>query len=161
MLNLLQSGVCGSESVNAANGNNAHFLNRNLQSNGNLRTENFEENLKIEQITTGDKIAYIKIRDEVPSAPAIKSEMRRQSQLSRIFQQNYPDFFRNYCMCMHSKVEPDDLNTVSVLTNGTYNDKYGTNSFLLNHTQIIPVTVHPPKYEYVNFCFSNFSNKSN
>lgn len=150
MLNLLQSRVSGvSESVNQLNGNNAHFLNRNLQNNGNFRTEHFDEHLTIEQITNGDKIAYIKIQDDIQSTPTIKSNVRRRSQFQRFFQHKYPDFFRQYCMCMHAKVEPDDLNTVSGITNDNYTDKYDNNSFLLNHTQIIPITVHPPKYEYV------------
>lgn len=150
MLNLLQSSVCGNESVSVANGNNnTHFLSKNLQRNGNLRSENFEENIKIEQITSGDQIAFIKIRDQVPLPPIVKPQYDRRTQFQKLFLQSYPDFFLQYCLCIHKKVEPDDPNSVSGLANGEHNDKYGANSFLLNHTQIIPITVHPTKYEYV------------
>lgn len=150
MLNLLQTSVCGSESASTANrNNNTHFLNKNLQRNGNLRSANFEENIKIEQISSGDQIAYIKIRDQISSPPVVKPPYTRRTLFQKFFLQSYPQFFRHYCMCMHGKIEPDDPNSMSGRENGHYNNKYGANSFLLNHTQIIPITVHPTKYEYV------------
>lgn len=156
MLNLLQSNICGrnSENNDTANGNDNHFLNKNLQQNGNLRSEQFEENMKIEQITSGDRIAFIKIGDNVPtSATSQKNENNKRTKFQQFFALNYPDFFRQYCFCMHRKIEPDDLDTVSTLSD----DKYGANSFLLNRTPIIPITVDPTKYVIFNGFFSSIS----
>lgn len=148
MINLLHSGVCGSESVTTVNGANSHFLSKNLQQNGKFQSENFEENMKIEQITSGNRIAFIKIRDEIPSPTSVKTELNRRAQhQNKYFFQKYPDFFRQYCMCLHSKIEPDDLNTVSSLAD----DKYGANGFLLNRTPIIPITVDPNTYVIFSF----------
>lgn len=139
MLNLIQTNMCGGNNTNAANETESHYLSSNLQQNGNLRTEQFEESMKIEQITSGDRIAYIKISDDVVVSPtSAKSEL--ENRRHRYFLQKYPDFFRHYCLCLHRKVEPDDLNTVSRLVD----DKY--NGFLLNRTPIIPITVDPKKY---------------
>lgn len=149
MLNLLHSGVCGNENVTTVKKADAHFLSKNLQQNGNLRSEDFDENMKIEQITSGNKIAFIKIRDEMPSPTSVKTELHRRTQNQRYFFQRYPDFFRQYCVCLHRKIEPDDLNTVSSLAD----DKYGANSFLLNRTPIIPITVDPTTYVIFSFFF--------
>lgn len=143
MLNLLQSNMCGGNSTNSATVNDSHYLSRNLQRSGDLRTEQFEESIKIEQITSGDGIAYIKIRDDVGSATSVKSELHNRTQFQRKFLHKYPAFLRHYCMCLHRKIEPsDDLNSVSCLTE----DKYGANGFLLNRTPIIPITAYPTKY---------------
>lgn len=145
MLNLLQSGVCGNESVTTVNGGaNAHFLTKNLQHNEKLRSDQYDETMKIEQMTNGDRIAFIKIRDDLPSPTSAKTELHRRTQNQRYFFQKYPDFFRQYCMCLHRKIEPnpDDLNSESSSTD----DKYGANGFLLNRTPIIPITVDPQAY---------------
>lgn len=154
MINLLQSNVCGSADVSAArNINNTHFLGRNLQTNATLTSEKFQETMKIEQISSGDQIAFIKIQDDLSStSPRKPPKFRRQTQFQKFFVQHYPDFFRHYCMCLHTKVQPDDPITVTNQTDGHYNEKYAANSFLLSHTSIIPITVVPKKYEYVGFC---------
>lgn len=144
MLNLLHSSVCGSsDNVNTANANDSHFLSENLQQNGNLKSKHFDEKMKIEHIASVDKIAYIKIRDDVISAPPpIKPEVNCRTKFQKFFLQKYPDFFRHYCLCMHRKIEPNDLNNVSSLAD----DKYGANSFLFNRTPIIPITDDPKTY---------------
>lgn len=148
MLNLLHSNMCGGNSTNSANVNDSHYLNSNLQRSGDLRTEQFDDRLKIEQITTGDRIAFIKIRDDMASATSVKSELHKRNQFHEYFLHKYPNFLRHYCMCLHRKIEPDDLNTVSCLAE----DKFGANSFLLNRTPIIPITVYPTKYVIFRKC---------
>lgn len=154
MLNLLQTNICGSNSASnsAKNRNDNHFLNKNLQQNGHLRSEQFEENMKIEHITSGNQIAFIKIRDNLTSATSVKNENKKRTKFQQFFAENYPDFFHHYCPCMQRKIEPDDLNTVSTLAD----DKYGANSFLLNRTPIIPITVDPKKYIYDFIVFFDF-----
>lgn len=150
MLNLLHSSVCGSDSVNTVNANGSHFLNENLQQNGNLKSEHFDENMKIEHIASVDKVAYIKIRDEISAPPPpLKPEVHHRTKFQKFFLQKYPDFFRHYCLCMHRKIEPNDLNNVSSLAD----DKYGANSFLYNRTPIIPITTDPKTYVHLNVDF--------
>lgn len=141
MLNLLQSGMCGSESGNAPadNGNSAHFFNRNLQRSSDLKSQ---QSAKVEHIAGENDIAYIRIRDEVSSPTPAKMELQKRTHFQRLFKHKYPDFLRHYCMCLHNKIEPDDLNTAPTTTD----DIYGANSFLLNRTPIIPITVDPTKY---------------
>ena len=141
MINLLQSNMCGGSRTNSATVHDSHYLSRNLQRNGDFRTEQFDERIKIEQITNGDRIAYIKIRDDMPpSAASVKSDLHNRTKFH--FLHKYPNFLRQYCMCLNRKIEPDDLNTVSSIVD----DKYGANSFLLNRTPIIPITSYPTKY---------------
>lgn len=165
MINLLQSNVCGrasrSEPENNDTNNNAKkssFLSQNLQQNGNLNSEKFDETMKIDDISSGDQIAFIKIQDDLLASPSpIKPahKFQRQTQFQRFFMQFYPDFFRQYCSCMHRKVQPDDLITVHSFHNhhssdDHYGDKYAANrNFLLSPSSIIPITVVPQKYEYV------------
>lgn len=152
MLNLLQSNICGSNNANnTTNVNDSHFLGKNLQQNGQLKSEQFEENMKIEHVTSGNRIAFIKIRDDVPSATSVKHENQNRTNFHKFFLQKYPNFFRQYCLCMHRKVEPDDLNTVPYLAD----DVYKTNSFLLNRTPIIPITVDPKTYVISQLEFSH------
>lgn len=136
MLHLLQTNICRENSTS-----NSRNLSENLQRNGNLRTE---ERVKIEHITNDDRIAYIKIGDDMTSAKSVKSKPHKQTIFHKYFFQKYPDFFRHYCLCLHRKIEPDDddPNTVTILSD----DKYGANSFLLNRTPIIPITIDPKKY---------------
>lgn len=138
MLNLLQSNMCGGNSANTPNVNDSHYLSKNLQRNGDLRTDEFEESIKIEQITSDNRVAFIKIRDDVASATSIKNELHHRNQFHNFLYK----YLRHYCMCLHRKVEPDDLNTVSCLAE----DTYGVTGFLLNRTPIIPITVYPTKY---------------
>lgn len=171
MINLLQTNIRGSANTSVANNNNnnnttntkntSHFLSQNLQQNGNLKSDKFEKTMKIEEISSGDQIAFIKIQDELSSSsssPIKPSKFQHRTQFQKFFMQFYSDFFRQYCMCMHKKVEPDDLVSVHNHTHNDdhYNDKYAANSFLLSHTSIIPITVVPKKYEYVTFCVCFF-----
>lgn len=146
MLNLLQSNMCGgnNHNTNSANGNDSHYsISSYPQQNNNSRTERVDENMKIEHSTSGDRIAFIKIPHEMTSSTSVTtSELHNRRQFHKYFLQKYPDFFRQYCMCLHRKIEPDDLNTVSCIVD----DKYGANSFLFNRTPIIPITVDPKKY---------------
>lgn len=165
MINLLQSNVCGRARISSAetikNNNNmkkSSFLSQNLQQNGNLKSEKFDETMKIEQISSGDQIAFIKIQDDLSSPSPIKpaQKFQRQTSFQKFFMQFSPDFVGQYCLCMHRKVEPDDPISVHNHQHHTnddhYNDKYAANSFLLSPTSIIPITVVPQTYEYVIFC---------
>lgn len=159
MINLLQSNACGRADIVAANNiKNSQFLNQNRpKPNANLSSDHFEETMKIEHISSGDQIAFIKIQDGLSSSSPIKqtapSQFQRRTPFQKFCMEFYPDFFRQYCMCMQGKVEPNDLittvNNHHRHTNDHYNDKYAANSFLLSHTSIIPITVVPKKYEYV------------
>lgn len=174
MINLLQSNVCGRARVNSAPNNNnnnddnnsnnnmkkSSFLSQNLQQNGNLNSDKFDETMKIEQISSGDQIAFIRIQDDLSSPSPIKASQKfqRQTSFQKFFTQFYPDFIGQYCLCMHRKVEPDDLISVhnhqyQHMNDDHYNDKYAANSLLLSPTTIIPITVVPTKYEYVIFVF--------
>lgn len=158
MINLLQPIVCGSADISAAKSiNNSYILKQNLQKNEIIKSEKFQETMKIEQISSGDQIAFIKIQDGLSSPSPLKPpKFQRQTQFQKFFMQYYPDFFHQYCMCMHTKVEPDDLITATNHTDDHYNEKYAANSFLLSHTSIIPITVVPKKFEYV-ICVSIFN----
>lgn len=151
MLNLLQSNICGRANRSPEKSTeNSQIPNRNLRISDNLNSDNFEETMKIEQISSGDQIAFIKIQDDLssPTQPHKPSKFQRQSSFQTFFMQVYPNFFRQYCMCMHKKVEPDDLITVTDHhIDDHYNDKYAANSFYLSHASIIPITVVPKKYE--------------
>lgn len=163
MINLLQSNVCGratrSAPNNTDNNNNnpkkSSFLSQNLQQNGNLTSEKFDETMKIDEISSGDQIAFIKIEDGLSSpSPTKPAKFQRQTSFQKFFMQFYPDFVHQYCLCRHRKVQPDDLITVHNhhhhhSSDDHYSDKYAANNFLLSHTSIIPITVVPQKYEYV------------
>lgn len=181
MINLLQSNVCGRATRSAPNNNNdnnnndtnaskkSSFLSQNLQQNGNLNSEKFDETMKIDEISSGDQIAFIKIQDDLSSPSPIKAakQFQRQTQFQKFFMKFYPDFVGQYCLCMHRKVQPDDLITVHNYhhhhtSDDHYSDKYAANSFLLSHTSIIPITVVPQKYEYVTsyvHCFATPNKK--
>lgn len=163
MINLLQSNVCGRATRSAPNNNDSNnnnpkrssFLSQNLQQNGNLTSEKFDETMKIDEISSGDQIAYIKIEDDLSSPSPVKpAKFQRQTQFQKFFMQFYPDFVHQYCLCMHRKVQPDDLITAHNnhhhhSSDDHYSDKYAANNFLLSHNSIIPITVVPQKYEYV------------
>lgn len=165
MINLLQSSACGRTDVGEANNTkNAQFLGQNLQKNANLKSEKLEDTMKIEHISCGDQIAFIKIQDDLSSASPIKkraSDFHRRTQFQKFFMELYPDFMRHYCLCMQRKVEPNDPINMNSHHRDHYNDdhynnhKYAANSFLLSHTSIIPITVVPKKYElYLCIAFS-------
>lgn len=61
--------------------------------------------------------------------------MSQRNHFLRIFHK-YPDFFHTYCMCLHQKIEPNDLNGIELKSSS------------VNSTPIIPITVDPTVYVF-------------
>lgn len=103
MLNLLQSSLCGSDGVNIINRISVFPKNQNVQQNSN---RNFRENIKMES----DQISVIVLKGSPTPAinPILAQTSDRRSSFQKFFLKNYPEFFKNYCLCLHRKVEPDD-----------------------------------------------------
>lgn len=133
MLNLLQSSLCGSDTVNVINRIAVNTKTQNVMQHNNNR--NFEENIKMES----DQISVIALKSSpTPQInPVFRKTSNRRSSFQKFFLQNYPEFFKNYCSCLNRKIEPDDPIEVIDAANKTFesNNNYSTRN------TIIPITV--------------------
>lgn len=134
MLNLLQSSLCGSDTVNVINRISVNPKNQNVVQHNNNR--NFEENIKMDS----DKISVIVLKSSPTPAinPALRKASNRRSSFQKFFLQNYPEFLKNYCLCLNRKIEPDDPIEVVDAASKTFasnNNNYSTRN------TIIPITV--------------------
>lgn len=126
MLNLLHSSLCGSDriSVNPKNQNVQHNNNRN-----------FEKNIKMES----DHISVIVLKSSPMPAinPVLTQASNRYSSFQKFFLRNYTEFFKNYCLCLNRKIEPDDPIEVVDPASKTFesNNNYSTRN------TVIPITV--------------------
>lgn len=131
MLNLLQSSLCGSDTVNVINRIPMNRKNQNVHKN---KTRNFEENIKMES----DQISVIVLKTS--PTPAINPVSNRRSSFQKFFLQNYPEFFKNYCLCLNRKIEPDDPIEVVDAASKTFESNNYNNNYSTRNT-IIPITV--------------------
>lgn len=151
MLSLLHSSFCGSDSVNVANRISLNLRNKNFQQNDYSNNNgNFEENIKMEN----DRISVIMLKSPPlpPINPIQPRPSHRRSSFQKLFSKNYPDFFRNYCLCINRKIEPDD--PIEIIDPAS--SKYETDNNP-NHTPIIPITVALGMY-VVYFVNTNLTN---
>lgn len=131
MLNLLQSSLCGSDTVNVINRNSVNPKNQNVQHNSN---RNFEENIKMES----DQISVIVLKGSPTPAinPVLTQTSNRRSSFQKFFLQNYPEFFKNYCLCLNRKIEPDDpIEVIDPASKTLESNNYSTRN------TIIPITM--------------------
>lgn len=132
MLNLLQSSLCGSDTVNVINRMSVNPKNQNVQHNSN---RNYEKNIKMES----DQISVILLKGSPTPAinPVLTQTSNRRSSFQKFFLQNYPEFFKNYCLCLNRKIEPDDQ--IEVI--GPASKTFESNNNYSNRNTIIPITV--------------------
>lgn len=138
MLNLLQSSLCGSDSVV---NRNASIIKNGIHSHNNNLNNNFDQNIKMEN----DRISVITLKcPPLPPINSIPSQTpSRRSSFPNFFSQKYPDFFKNYCLCINRKIEPDD----TLIETNEHEHAQSTNSKIenvinyQNHTSIVPITV--------------------
>lgn len=76
--------------------------------------------------------------------------MTNQPQFVKRFFRKYPQFFQNYCFCLHRKVEPMTSDPVDGFRNGT--PLSGANT-----TPIIPVSIDPNVYVAISISISIFT----
>lgn len=135
MLNVVNTSVCSGDIVNMSNRSASNRTNGSATNNNNV--QNFNENLKTENKLNGERHVVFK----KPENDATSASSTQRAHFQRFFLQKYPDFLRNYCMCLYRKIEPDDLND----TSDAAADKYSNNGYL-SRTPIIPITVDPNMY---------------
>lgn len=132
MLSLLQSSLCGSDTVNIINRISVNAKNQNVQHNNN---RNFGENIKMES----DQISVIVMKSSPTRTinPVLTQTSNRCSSLQKFFLQNYSEFFKNYCLCLNRKIEPDD--PIEVVDQGS--KTFESNNNYAARNTIIPITV--------------------
>lgn len=132
MLNLLQSSFCGSDTMNIINRILVNPKNQNVQHNNN---RNFDENIKMES----DRISVIVLKSSPTRKiiPVLTQTSNRRSSLQKFFLQNYSEFFKNYCLCLNRKIEPDDQ--IEVVDQGS--KTFESNNNYATRNTIIPITV--------------------
>lgn len=134
MLNLLHSGVCGN-SVNPLDRNSSFISHGDLPNNNNVN------NYYLKERGNGHFDRNIKFQEPISIIKISESASNQNKQLKELSNKKNSGFFRDYCLCMYKRVDPDDENDSS-------DEKYepNDNEFSINRTSAIPITIDPRMY---------------
>lgn len=107
----------------------------------NISKHSFNESINVRNIFNIEHQMMSKRLDEQVSAEPASTTLPNQRAHFQSFLQKYPSFLRNYCMCLHRRIDPDDTNEPSI----TVGNKCISEE--QNQTPIIiPITVDPKTY---------------